>query len=159
MQKKGNIFAAYSRQARAQQRQIQTERKVSPPYINKQQKTAEPSYQTRKRKAVSPASYDQTEDQINESYIGQEQDNIFTDSDELVELPKPQQRRNNYVKRRTPWTGEETRRLVRLFEEYGPLWNLIKQKDERHRLGAKLTNRSNIDLKDRIRTVKKQYKA
>jgi hypothetical protein len=115
--------------------------------------------QTQKRKAVSPLSYDQITDQSNNEFY---QDLVSNaDSENAIELPNPnrQQKRReiSFRKRRILWTEEETRRLIKLFEYYGPRWRLIKQKDNRHPRGAKLTERTEIDLKDKIRNVKAGY--
>jgi len=129
--------------------------------------------ETRKRKAESHTDHrrikdhrssnyrirDRSDDECEEEEEEEEDDDDDEcDSEEMIELPRPlRPGSNNYTKRRTPWTDVETKRLVKLFEQIGPQWQLIKQKDERHPNGAKLTERNNVHLKDRIRTVKMGY--
>lgn len=83
-----------------------------------------------------------------------------SDSESERNIPVPSPRRSLPVpnfkprKERISWSKEETQRLVYLFQQYGRQWRLIQNKDLRHRNGALLQNRSNVDLKDRIRNYK-----
>jgi hypothetical protein len=62
--------------------------------------------------------------------------------------PRLQQRRP-----RLPWSTRETDRLVELWKRYGNNWVRIKDKDE-ETVAPVLGNRSILDLKDKMRSVK-----
>ena len=58
------------------------------------------------------------------------------------------------------WTEEETERLVKLIEFFGPQWAKIKRQDElcpRKEGGSKLGRRSQVQLKDRARNLLMTY--
>ena len=160
---KENVSSAYSGRspeprARIPRAQTQTGKQISSVDPNQPRKTTESS-QTRKRKAVSPpASHHRSRNWTHESSSDEESDNLSVDSDEDIELPKSRRPvQNEPPKPRTIWTDAETKRLVKLFETHGTQWRLIQEKDRRHPHGAKLIGRTNINLKDRIRTLKLQY--
>ncbi|EFW13349.1 conserved hypothetical protein [Coccidioides posadasii str. Silveira] len=54
---------------------------------------------------------------------------------------------------RTRWSAEETARLVQLWERHGNNWALIKELDK-EMPEPRLWNRTQVDLKDRMRNVK-----
>ncbi|EDN05436.1 predicted protein [Histoplasma mississippiense (nom. inval.)] len=58
---------------------------------------------------------------------------------------------------RRMWSEEEERRLLQLFVEYGPKWRILQLMDKEHSDGAVLQDRSNVDLKDKIRNMKVRY--
>lgn len=61
---------------------------------------------------------------------------------------RPTQRRP-----RRPWLATETDRLLDLWKRYGNNWAVIKEEDE-HMAPSVLGDRSIVDLKDKMRTVK-----
>jgi hypothetical protein len=54
---------------------------------------------------------------------------------------------------RIGWSKNETRRLIKLWQLYGNSWSQIKGADEEME-PPRLTNRTQIDLKDKMRNVK-----
>lgn len=61
------------------------------------------------------------------------------------------------VQTRTPWSAEETERLLDLIAEYGLSWSLLKKMDKDHPDGGLLATRDQVALKDKARNLKADY--
>jgi hypothetical protein len=55
-----------------------------------------------------------------------------------------------FGKKKNPWTEEETRALIEGYQRYGHDWRLILDA-----YGHRLSGRTNVDLKDRARILRK----
>ncbi|KAL9595645.1 MAG: hypothetical protein Q9219_006313 [cf. Caloplaca sp. 3 TL-2023] len=55
---------------------------------------------------------------------------------------------------RTPWSQEETNRLLELIVEHGVSWTLLKNMDNFHEDGALLVTRDQVAVKDKARNIK-----
>lgn len=58
---------------------------------------------------------------------------------------------------RTPWTEEETERLIALIVKHGASWKSLKQEDKIWEGGALLEKRDQVALKDKARNIKMDY--
>lgn len=61
------------------------------------------------------------------------------------------------VQTRTPWSQEETERLLDLIAEYGLSWSLLKKMDQIHPNGELFQARDQVALKDKARNLKVDY--
>lgn len=65
--------------------------------------------------------------------------------------------RGKRVQVRTPWSAEETGRLLDLIADYGLSWSYLKQMDKSHADGELLQRRDQVGLKDKARNLKMDY--
>ncbi|KAL8760789.1 MAG: hypothetical protein Q9184_003048 [Pyrenodesmia sp. 2 TL-2023] len=61
------------------------------------------------------------------------------------------------VQTRTPWSQEETERLLDLIAEHGLSWSLLKKMDRNHPNGQLFQTRDQVALKDKARNIKADY--
>ncbi|KAL8987041.1 MAG: hypothetical protein Q9177_003720 [Variospora cf. flavescens] len=61
------------------------------------------------------------------------------------------------VQVRTPWSEEETDRLLDLIADHGISWSYLKTMDEDHAQGSLFRNRDQVALKDKARNMKADY--
>ena len=66
-------------------------------------------------------------------------------------------RKPRMAQQRTPYSEEETARLIELVETYGTSYAYIKQMDEKHPGDPSLQNRTQLQLKDKARNLKMDY--
>lgn len=62
-------------------------------------------------------------------------------------------RRHAFTQTRQPYSREEIDRIIKLVEDYGTSWSLIKTMDEKHPDGPELSHRSQVDIKDKCRNM------
>lgn len=78
-------------------------------------------------------------------------------SRELFSIAPPLVSRRRVIEPRRPFSAAEEDRLISLIEKYGTSWAFLLQRDERHREGPLLQERSQVNLKDKARNLKMAY--
>ncbi|KAL8826974.1 MAG: hypothetical protein Q9170_007201 [Blastenia crenularia] len=58
---------------------------------------------------------------------------------------------------RTPWSEDETNRLLELIDEHGISWSRLKEMDRMHEDGSLFDTRDQVALKDKARNIKFDY--
>ncbi|KAI1981027.1 hypothetical protein LOZ51_004858 [Ophidiomyces ophidiicola] len=120
-------------------------RRVEPSIEKARSKARSPSVVVRHRQASRPTGDERPAGSASRFLPSSLNSEDINPSRQVTEAPSS-------PKRRTPWTVEESRQLVRLIREHGPKWSLIKSIDSLEEV-PQLERRNQVQIKDRARQM------